>query len=300
MLRKGIFRRVKDHSSGDAVTSQPSFDLNLVTVADKDVSVHNVDLIDTWCDWYRAGDASPLTIRGRRYHMLRLAVAFPNVLEVDEGDLIRFMESVAHIKPASRKALTNSIRMFYRWAHRTGRIDRDPTVGLRRIKVPAGVPKPISEVAFAEALSKADGETRLMLLLGGYAGCRLSEIAGIHSEHVTDNGLLIYGKGRKERLVPIHPRLATALVGLEGWAFPSPVREGQHVGHDYVASRLEKVIPYPWTAHSLRHRFGTMTYRACKDIRVVQQLMGHASIQTTAGYTLVDDDALAAAVNGVA
>ena len=291
---------ISPNASGDEKEMEPTSSFNLAPLSPRQDSGHNEALITEWCEWYRAGDASEQTIRGRRYHLLRLARRNPDLLAVTELDLIRFMQSVDHIKPSSRKALTNSIRMFYKWAHRTGRMDHDPTVGLRRIKVPAGVPKPISEVAFAQALKAADEETRLMLLLGGYAGCRLSEIAAVHSGDITDQGLLIEGKGRKERLVPIHPRLADALVGIDGWAFPSPIREGQHVGHDYVASRLERVIPAPWTAHSLRHRFGTMTYRACKDIRVVQQLMGHSSIQTTAGYTLVDDDALAAAVNAVA
>ena len=137
-----------------------------------------------------------------------------------------------------------------------------------------------------------------MLLLGAYAGLRRAEIAGIHSDDITDMGLIVKGKGRKVRRIPIHPILAEALVDVSGYAFRG--RWGKSVTPNYVADHLEAVLPDPWTAHSLRHRFATQTYRACKDIRVVQQLLGHSSIQTTVRYVMVDEDALAAAVNAVA
>jgi site-specific recombinase XerD len=73
-----------------------------------------------------------------------------------------------------------------------------------------------------------------------------------------------------------------------------------HVTADYVADRLEKCLPDGWTAHSLRHRFATAAYNATKDLRAVQQLLGHARPETTARYTLVGDDAMTAAVMAVA
>ena len=108
------------------------------------------------------------------------------------------------------------------------------------------------------------------------------------------------GKGGKVRRVPIHPRLAAALVGLDGWAFPSPRRPGRPVTADYVADRLEQVLPKGYTAHNLRHRFATMAYRGSHDLRAVQQLLGHSDPGTTARYTLVGDDELTAAVLAVA
>lgn len=63
---------------------------------------------------------------------------------------------------------------------------------------------------------------------------------------------------------------------------------------------IEAALGDGWTTHSLRHRFATQAYRATRDIRAVQQLLGHSSPTTTARYVLVDEDSLAAAVLAVA
>lgn len=272
--------------------------LNMRTSTSPEDTAMSINLIERWCDWYAAGDAAASTIRLRRYHLLRLAARHPQVLEVTEDNLIDWMGSLAHTSPSARKSMLASLRSFYKWAQRTGLITADPTLGLRRIATPEGLPKPIPEVALQQALAAADKETTLMLLLGAYAGLRRAEIAGIHSDDITDMGLMVKGKGRKVRRIPIHPILAAALVDVKGYAFPG--RWDGPVNPDYVANRLEAVLPAPHTAHSLRHRFATQTYRACKDIRVTQQLLGHSSIQTTVRYVMVDEDALAAAVNAVA
>ncbi len=254
-------------------------------------------LIDAWCDWYEAGDASPGTIRLRRGHLARLARE-RRLLESTEADLVEAMRVLGG-SSNYRKSFQSSLRSFYRWAQRTGLVEFDPTMGLRRVAPATVLPKPIPEVALAQALALAGPDTRLMILLGAYAGLRRAEIAAVHADDVTDLGLMVRGKGRKVRRVPIHPLLAAELHRVRGHAFPGRW-PGSHVTPDYVADRLERVLPEPWTAHSLRHRFATQAYGACKDIRVVQQLLGHASIQTTVGYVLVDQDALAAAVNAVA
>lgn len=289
--------RSPDHSGGshawaaESPSSGGGGGLNCVHDGD-------VDLISRWCSWYEAGDASPGTVKLRRGHLGRLAREHA-LLEVDEDDLIGFMRGLAHTSSNTRKAVQSSLRSFYRWAQRQGLIEQDPTLGLRRVVPAPALPKPISEVALAQALAAADEETRLMLVLGAYAGLRRAEIAAVHSDDITDLGLMVKGKGRKVRRVPIHPIVATELHRVSGHAFPGRFA-GEHVNPDYVANRLEQVLPKPWTTHSLRHRFATQAYQACKDIRVVQQLLGHASIQTTVGYVLVDQDALAAAVNAVA
>lgn len=258
----------------------------------------NEGLIQSWANWYEAGDASPGTITLRRNHLRRLA-AEHDLLDVSEDDLVSFMQGLSHCTSNTRKSLQSSLRSFYRWAQRTGLVEVDPTIGLRRVAPAAAVPKPISEVALAQALAAADEEARLMLLLGAYAGLRRAEIAAVHSDDITDLGLMVKGKGRRIRRVPIHPLLAAELHRVDGYAFPGRW-DGEPVTPDYVSHRLEQVLPEPWTPHSLRHRFATQAYQACKDIRVVQQLLGHASIQTTVGYVMVDQDALAAAVNAVA
>jgi integrase len=255
------------------------------------------ELLDQWCDWYRAGDASPGTIRVRRNYVGRLARVRP-LGEITETDLIGWLQGTGSAN--SRKSALASIRSFYRWAVGRGLLEHDPTAGLRPVKVPDGVPKPISQRDLERAYAAADGPTTLMLMLGSLAGLRRAEIAAVHSDHVTDLGLMVTGKGGKTRRVPIHPRLRSRLDGLEGFAFPSPRRPGQPVTGDFIEDRLMRVLPAPWTAHSLRHYFATHAYAGTRDIRAVQQLLGHSSVATTQRYVALDQDALLAAVLAVA
>jgi integrase/recombinase XerD len=72
------------------------------------------------------------------------------------------------------------------------------------------------------------------------------------------------------------------------------------VSGDWVSKTLKRLLGGELTAHTLRHRFATKAYQGSKDIRAVQELLGHSSPATTAVYTLIEDDALAAAVASVA
>lgn len=259
----------------------------------------DIDRVDAWLQWMLAGGASSGTVRLRRSHLTRLAMAV-SLLDATEDDLVEFMAAQTQLRAESRKSFLASLRSFYRWALTRGLVDVDPTTGVRPVKAPQGVPHPIPERELRQALLAADHEQTLMLRLGAYAGLRRAEIAAVHAHDVQGNALIVLGKGDKVRRVPIHPVLREALDGLTGWAFPSTARPGKHVTADYVADRLSRCLPSPWTAHSLRHRFATAAYNATKDLRAVQQLLGHARPETTARYTLVGDDAMTAAVMAVA
>ena len=84
----------------------------------------------------------------------------------------------------------------------------------------------------------------------------------------------------------------------EGWVFPSP--HGGHLGADRVGKILARALGAGYSAHTLRHRFASRAYTAQRDLRAVQELLGHSKPETTARYVAVPDDALAAAVAAAA
>lgn len=254
-------------------------------------------LVDEWLAWLESGSTSPGTVRMRGYLIRAFARDYPLATATHE-DITEYLGRPQR-GPEARKSVLATLRSFYRWAVARGYVDRDPTLLARSVRVPPGIPKPVPEAVLARALAKADDETRLMLTLGAYGGLRLSEIAAVHARDVGETGLRVIGKGAKVRRVPIHPLLAPQL-DFTGWAFPSPANPERHVSRDYVSERVEQVLGGGWTTHALRHRLATQAYRATKDIRAVQQILGHSSPTTTARYVLVDEDALAAAVNAVA
>lgn len=267
----------------------------------------NADIIETWLDTYRASGLAAGTIRARanyfKNYCKRLAPINP--LDATAADIRRVLADCAHFSPEARKSLLVTLRSFYRLAYDDGLIAVDLAATLPKNRVPRGMPKPITRAALEQARAAADEPTRLMLDLGALAGLRRHEIAQVHADHVTDLGLFVHGKGGVDRLVPIHPQLRDRLAALDGWAFPSPkrhgvLRPGQHASPDYIASRLEAVLPRPWTAHSLRHYFGTAAFDGTHDLMAVRDLLGHASVETTQRYVLVKHDALVAAVRAVA
>ncbi len=145
-------------------------------------------------------------------------------------------------------------------------------------------------------------------MLAGWCGLRAKEIAYLRRENILDTWrppvLLIAAdatKGRRERIVPIckfalaEIRTAGTLAGAgyvfrraDGQAGPNHPAVISHVSNEYLAD-----CGIPATLHQLRHRFGTEAYRLTKDLRRVQEWMGHADPATTALYTEIiqDDDA---------
>lgn len=251
-------------------------------------------LVSLYLSYLAAGGAADLTVKLRRSQLERL-VRDHDLTKVTEDQLVAWLGEHGGRAANSRKSLVSGLRGFFRWAHRTGRRGDDPTVGLRPVRVPAGVPRPIPEAAFARAVAGADQESATMLALGYWAGLRRAEIAAVHGDDITDGWLIVHGKGGKTRRVPISRELRPHLEGVEGWLFPSPVRPGRPVGPDYVESRV-KAVTAPYTCHQLRHAAASRWYARTKDIRAVQLLLGHASVATTQVYVLTTDDQLLAAV----
>lgn len=162
---------------------------------------------------------------------------------------------------------------------------------------------------------------QLLVLLAGWGGLRCTEIARAAGIDIINNNLLVHGKGRKERLVPIHRRLRRALdaeltrrrAGLIGsgffrWSSLVPPPEGPffpggvdgHLSPSHVSRVLSRLLGPGWAGHSLRHRFGTKALEGSGgNLLVVRDLLGHSTVATTETYTAVPSGALIAAVNAI-
>lgn len=260
-----------------------------------------LDLCERWGSWLLAGGRSPQTVRLRMHYVGVLAGAnHARLPEALTGDDLAAMLARDDWSPETRKSARASICSFYGWMHSTGRVPRDPSAGLQRVRVPRSAPRPVPVGAFAAAVRDADERTRLILQLARFAGLRRAEIARVHSRDVdTDGWLRVAGKGGHARRVPLHPVIAEQLARAPcGWLFPSP--EGGHLTPGHVGVLGARALPDGWTLHTLRHRAGTDWYAIGRDIRAVQELLGHASVRTTQIYVQVPDQALVTAVMGVA
>ena len=255
----------------------------------------NKEIIEAWLDTYRAAGRSVGTVRARRAY-LQTMLTEVDPLTITPDELLSYLAGRT-LSPEGRKSMIVALRSFYRWAHRRGLIDVDMSLELPSVSVPIVEVEPVPLAVLMRARATADPETLLIIDLGARMGLRRSEIAAVHEDHVTDLGLRVMGKGARVRIVPIPTTMRHRMNALEGWAFPG--RFGKHRSPDWVADRIAAVMP-GFRPHSLRHYFATTVYQRTHDLRSLQRLLGHASIETTQRYVFVDQEDLEAAIASVA
>ncbi|HZT65992.1 MAG TPA: site-specific tyrosine recombinase XerD [Acidimicrobiales bacterium] len=225
-------------------------------------------------------------------------------------------------KPASVARALVAVRSLHRFCVEEGTAVADPTGEVGAPKVPQGLPKALTEEEVGSLLGAVAGEDplarrdRAILELLYGTGMRISELVGLSvGDLALDEGLLrAFGKGAKERLVPVGSYARRAL---EEWLGPGgrpqlvPRRWARRGDAEAVflnarGGRLtrqgawgivrhhgERVgLADRLTPHVLRHSCATHMLDNGADIRVVQELLGHASIATTQVYTRVSPERL--------
>ncbi len=215
--------------------------------------------------------------------------------------------------PATMARKIATLRSFYRWMDKTGLINANPMLMIRTPRQNKRLPKAIG-VEQVERLLSAPDDTDLLgardraILETLYStGIRVSELVGINRGDIDEasEALIVRGKGRKERIVPLGSHALTALhhytamldapqqrAGLATDA-QSPLFINKHGTRLSTRSVRRKVSKYLVTAgldpdispHTLRHSFATHLLDNGADLRSVQELLGHQSLSTTQVYT---------------
>ncbi len=220
--------------------------------------------------------------------------------------------------PASVVRAMAAIRGFFRFLQAEGLQQDDPAEGLLGTRIEQKLPKVLSRKVVEALLTAWDDESllgrrnRCILTVLYATGCRVSEVTQVRvSGFLTDHEFLrVRGKGDKERLTPLSKRAAKMIELYLDSVRPSLAAKGSG-DHDHMfLSRtgrpLDRVriyqvvraaaeragIQVACSPHSLRHSFATHLVSGGADLRVVQELLGHASLATTQVYTHVDDERL--------
>lgn len=203
----------------------------------------------------------------------------------------------------SRRTYYTHLMSIYDWRQENGS-DHNPMRTIKPPPSPRPRPRPLPEADLTRALRQADPRTRAFLLLGYLAGLRAHEIAKMHGRDVTSDGLYVFGKGGHGQMLPTHPLLwdLAQTYPRDGYWFPSPRQGRDHLAADAVTSnvtRLFRRLGIEGSSHRARHSFGTSLLRGGANLRVVQELMRHSSLATTAAYLGVDHDEKVSAVGGL-
>lgn len=262
-------------------------------------------------EWLRHRRLSEQTVKLREVVLgavMRHAAGKP-LAQITAEDLEAWDKAMglSGLSDSSRATYVHQARTYFAWAVAFDGLPLDPSLRLVAPKLARARPRPIKEADLAMAVASAPPRIRPWLELAGWAGFRAREVSLLTRDAILDDlaepVVIADGKGRRERAVPLAPRVWESLLahGLpeDGYVFrrldgdPGPVLP-------YRVSRLASEhlhsIGIDCTLHQLRHRFLTQLYRETKDIRLVQEIAGHSSPNTTAIYTDFDHRAASAAV----
>ncbi|MEC0231459.1 tyrosine-type recombinase/integrase [Paenibacillus alba] len=243
-------------------------------------------------------------------------------------DVMRFLTKMRQggAGDSARNRYLSSIRTFFSALIELQIVQHNPSLNVKKSKVEKNqLPTFLSEQLLAVFLQSIEGKYQIrnvaMFLLMSYAGLRVSEL---HRLNIADfnrstNTLQVFGKGRKWRAIPLPNELVKVLnralseridskSGAEQPFFVSQfgrrisIRMIQTIAEKYFEELKKQYVELQGksvSSHKLRHTFATMQVLAGTDIRTLQELLGHASIQTTQIYTHVGDKQKQEAMNRV-
>lgn len=274
-------------------------------------------------------DVAPSTVAAYR-HDVESFVAFAGRAGADDPAAIgrlQLRRYVAHLSTREYAASTMArrvaaLRRYFGWLHRRGMVDVDPTVGLRAPSGSSRLPRVLRQDEVDRLLDappaaldddpphrRVRDDAVLELLYG--SGLRVAEVCGLRTDDVDlrAGSVRILGKGSKWRQVPVTPGGVDALTAwldhgraaLERGDSPPDVvflnLRGRGLGARDCRRIIDRRAVAPTHPHALRHTFATHLLDGGADLRAVQELLGHADLQTTQRYTHVSAGRLQAVLS---
>jgi integrase/recombinase XerD len=224
----------------------------------------------------------------------------------------------AGLSASSIKLIVVALKIFFRFSAGKGVIERDPAEALTLPRIERYLPDTLNELQVEQLLEKIDTSAlhglrdRAMLELLYASGLRISELANARLENFNfeERIVRVTGKGNKTRLVPVGHKASEALAAYLSTERPKLVkrRSGSEIflserGTKLTTARIWQIVKkharraglekniYP---HLLRHSFATHLLGNGADLRIIQEMLGHADISTTQVYTHVDQQRLKA------
>ena len=277
-------------------------------------------LVDRFLDMLAAeAGASKHTLTAYRNDLERAAESAGSLAVASADDLSRLGSRWAELAPATVARRSAALRRFFGFLVDEGLRDDDPSGALPRPRLERPLPRILDEEEVRRMFEAAEdraasGEAAavrnlaLIELLYG-SGLRASELVSLPRGAVRPKQpfLMVFGKGSKERLVPISSRAEAAVKAwLEhvpsgtAWLFPSGKAHLSRVRLFQIVRQMAAdagISPERVSPHVLRHAFATHLLSGGADLRVLQSLLGHADIATTQIYTHVDSARLIELVN---
>ena len=222
----------------------------------------------------------------------------------DTSSIIEWLASRDRLSDWTLASYYVNLKQFYKWLQLMELRADNPMLRIRPPRTPNGEPRPVSTIGLQRLLhTPMRRRTWTMIMLAALQGMRVSEIARIRGEHfqLERDRLVITGKGKKTRSMPIHPtiREIVATMPRRGYWFPSHVLPGEHVRGKSVSTMISEAMrraEVEGKPHGLRHWYGTSMLANGVNLVVIKEAMRHESVATTQKYLKVPDKLVADAI----
>lgn len=252
-----------------------------------------LDLVAAWDRHLRALNYSPTTIEKYTYPVVRFAAwraiqGQADLHATTPDELDRFMQTLGNHGPA-KAAYAQALRNLFSFATRRGVFAIDPTLGLRPRMAPPEPADSYTREELAALLGTAyerNPRYGWSLALCYYTGTRRSEVTGITAEDVVGDKVLVTGKGRKTRWIPLCDGARECLEQLGPWSNGTVLGARPQTFTMWV-HRVAEAAGFPEgrrNAHLLRATFAAHLEEAGVPASVIRDLLGHSNLATTSRY----------------
>ena len=230
--------------------------------------------------------------------------------------LASLLDGETAVSKSSAARMLSSVRGFHRFLLAEGAVPVDVAADVKPPKLPMSLPKAITIAQMESVLAATDGEEhqqlrdKALLELLYATGARISEAVALNVDDVLDGDVVrLFGKGNKQRVVPVGSYARAAIEAYLVRVRPVFSARGAATPALFLGSRGQRMsrqnawiiihaaaerahLGVDISPHTFRHSFATHLLAGGADVRVVQELLGHASVATTQIYTLVTADSL--------
>ena len=212
------------------------------------------------------------------------------------NDFLLFISNEKSYKPATLQRIISSLSSFYRYCYTQGIIEANPIARIDRPKIKDKEIRYLKHNQVIKLLDSIQDERDHLIVRTIYAtGVRVSELCSINMEDIDfeDHTIRVKGKGGKIRIVFVDDETLKKINKYSSGNIDGPLflgQQGRNISPRTVQYIFTKYAPPGITPHKIRHSYASELYKRSKNLRVVQENLGHSSIQTTEIYLHTDID----------
>jgi site-specific recombinase XerD len=246
--------------------------------------------------WLRRNtDVTKLVFHWKDFENARLDTSV-DVTPVVVNDFLSFVSSMQTYKPKTYHRIISTLSSFYRFLSTRGVVSINPLTGIDRPRIKQQEIKYLKHNQVLRLIDSIDDSRDKLIVRTIYAtGVRVSELCNMNIEDIDfdEHTIRIRGKGDKIRLVFIDEETLTEILKFIGIRISGPLfvgQQGKHISSRAIQHIFKHYAPSGITPHKIRHSYASELYKRSKNLRVVQENLGHTSIKTTEIYLHTDID----------